>query len=162
MVASSIVSVRQTAGGEVTARRKAMKLKLAVVTLVIAAFGWAAMSAGQEVRPVPGPGTGVVTVTGSVDIGNMPSVDIRNMPAVRQDGDWRVRFASPPDVRVAGPEFLTVRGQYAVTWSAGHAEDVQVLELATSGWARVASKSGSRRWVNFAHAQAVEEIKTGR
>ena len=126
-----------------------MKLKLAVMTLIVAAFGWAAIPAGQDVRPVPGPGTGIVTVTGSVDIGNMPPV--------RQGSDWQVRFASPPDVRLMPPEFVKPRGRLELTWMGGGSETVVVLEAGAGGWARVESSSGRPRWVNLAQAQAVEE-----
>ena len=139
-----------------------MKLKLTVLTLLAAAFGWTAIPVGQEVRPVPGAGTGIVTVTGSVDIGNMPPV--------RQGSDWQVRFATPPDVRVASlpevrvasPGFLKPRGRYEIAWAAGQSEDVVVVEVAAGAWARVESKSGRRRWVNVGQAQAVEEIGAGR
>ena len=133
-----------------------MKQKLGLA-VIVAALTYAVTSAGQEVRPVPGPGTGVVNVQGIVDIVNPVTV--------RQGSDWRVSLTGVPDVRVfssAPLEFLSVRGHYQITWPGGQVENLTLLELGLRGWARVEGTKGRRRWINVAQAQAVEELNGGR
>lgn len=129
-----------------------MKQTLAAL-IVVAALSLVSTSAGQDVRPVPGPGTGIVVVKGTVDIGNTPVV------TAAQAGDWRVSLANTPDVRVAGLEFLKPGRRYQVTWSSERSEEVVVAQLGSGGWTRVESSSG-RRWINLDEAQAVEELSS--
>jgi len=141
-----------------------MRKKPALVAMVAsAALLWVAISAGQDVRPTPGPGPGFVTVKGTVDIGNTPSV----MPV--QGSQWKVVLAEAGDVRVtntptvatASPEFLKPGHRYTVTWPTGHKEAIVIAQLGSGGWTRVEFKAsdGRRRWVNLASAQAVEELE---
>ena len=129
-----------------------MKQKIGLAA-VVAALTYAVASAGQEVRPVPGPGTGIVNVRGTVDIGHAVTV--------QQGSDWRVSLNGVPDVRVVSntpPEFLSARRSYQITWVSGQSENVTALEIGLRGWVRVEAANGRRRWINIAQAQAVEEL----
>ena len=112
----------------------------------------------QEVQKVPSFGSGVVSVTGTVDIGNTPLV------LAHQAGEWKVVFAAPQDVRVVNslptsppptPSFLKAGGRYAITWSTGDRQDIRILEVASGGWVRVESAT-RERWINIASARSVE------
>jgi hypothetical protein len=104
---------------------------------------------------MPGPGTGIVTVKGTVDIGAMPDVK-----AV-QAGDWSVSLANTANVRVAATAplpFVQLGRRYRITWSAGESEDVAVRGVATGGWVNAEGPGGRRRWINLDQARAVEEL----
>lgn len=128
------------------------------VIIGVAAIGagllWAGVSARQEVRPVPGPGTGVVTVRGTVDIGNAPDV------SAAQRGDWRVAVSNVPTVRVANrtPGFVKIGGRYTVVWSGGDSEAITILDVADDGWVQVGA-AGRRRWMNLAMARVIDESR---
>ena len=63
-----------------------MRTKIATCVVIAAiALYWARSTHGQ-VQPVPGPGSGIVTVQGEVDIRRLPGLD------VGQRGDWRCRW----------------------------------------------------------------------
>lgn len=110
----------------------------------------------QEVQKVPGFGTGVVTVAGTVDIGNTPLV------LAHQAGEWKVVLAAPPDVRVVNaptvsvptPAFLRSGSRYEITWSTGDRQVVRVIEVAPGGWLKV--ESPAERWINIASARSVD------
>lgn len=113
----------------------------------------------QETQKVPGFGTGIIKVEGTVDVGNMPLV------LAHQSGEWKVTIANAPDVRVvstpdvsvAAPAFLKKDSRYEITWSTGDREPLRVVQIAPGGWVRV--DSGKReRWVNLASARSVEEV----
>jgi hypothetical protein len=130
-----------------------MRVALGAAALVstLGAFLYA-----QEVQKVPGFGTGVVTVAGTVDIGNTPLV------LAHQAGEWKVVLAAPPDVRVVNapsvsvptPAFLRSGSRYEITWSTGDRQVVRVIEVAPGGWLRV--ESPAERWINIASARSVE------
>jgi hypothetical protein len=135
-------------------------MRTKVVTGLVIAVGavyWARSTDGQ-VQSVPGPGSGIVTVQGKVDIRSLPAMD------VGQRGDWKVSLANAADVRVvntpavaAAPlPFLKVGGRYDVTWPAGEHETIAVAQLASGGWVR-AAVSGRQRWLNLSIARAIEE-----
>ena len=111
------------------------------------------LAAQQAVRPVPGPGTGIVTVTGSVDIDDLPPVE------ALQRGDWKVAVANTPTVHVAATEFPKPGAVYAITWSDGVQETLAIDQVLPGGWARTAGSQGSRRWVNVATARSVQESR---
>ena len=119
------------------------------VLLAFAALFWARSTDGQ-VQSVPGPGSGIVTVQGEVDIRRLPPID------VSQRGDWKVSLANVPDVRVVNTPlaFLKVGGLYVVTWPAGDRETVKIAEFGSGGWIRAAS---GRRWLNLTTAKTIEE-----
>ena len=126
--------------------------------IVVAALYWARSTDGQ-VQPVPGPGTGVVTVQGEVDIRWLPPIE------ASQRGDWKVSLATVADVRVVNAPtvaiaplaFLRVGGRYDVTWPAGDRETVGIAQLGSGGWVR-ATGEGRQRWLNLAAAKTIEEI----
>ena len=128
------------------------------VLIAVAALYWARSTDGQ-VQSVPGPGSGVVTVQGEVDVRRVPPID------ASQRGDWKVSLANVPDVRVVNTAtvtvaplaFLKVGGRYAVTWPAGDREMVGIAEFGNGGWLRAAGE-GRRRWLNLATAKTIEEI----
>jgi hypothetical protein len=113
---------------------------------------WGVHSSGQGVKPVPGPGTGIVTVEGTVNVANTPTVLVANTPTVNavQNGDWRVRVVN------TGPEFLQVNRSYTVTWPDRGTETIVIAEMAPNGWVRVQSQQ-RRRWVNIGSLLAIEE-----
>ncbi len=136
-----------------------MRTKVVVgVLMAVAALYWARPTDGQ-VQPMPGPGSGSVTVQGEVDIRRLPPID------VGQRGDWKVSMANVPDVRVVNTPtvavaplaFLKVGGRYNVIWPAGDSETVGIAQLGTDGWVRAAGE-GRRRWLNLAASKTIEEI----
>ena len=130
--------------------------------VMIAGMGlwWAATAAQQEQAKVPGPGTGIFKVIGTVDVGNVPTV------LATQAGQWKVDVANAPEVRVAGapplvlaaPEFLKIKSRCDITWTAGDRETVQLVQLGPGGWVRVQTDNGRQRWVNLALARSVEIV----
>ncbi|HSC25763.1 MAG TPA: hypothetical protein VLD67_00730 [Vicinamibacterales bacterium] len=126
----------------------------------IAAAGvfWAGVSAQQTQATVPGPGSGIMTVTGTINVGNAPPV------LASQAGEWKMEIANVPNVRVlstppvvlAPPDFVKVKSRYEVTWAAGEKETVQVIQLGQGGWVRVATTGGRERWINLGGARSVE------
>jgi hypothetical protein len=131
---------------------------LAVVATGAVALYWAQAMHGQG-QSVPGPGTGIVTVQGQVDIRNMPMLN------VGQRGDWRVTLASVADTRVVNmppvtlsrPAFVRAGARYMITWAGGEQETIAVGEVADGAWVRVTA-NGRDRWLNLAQARAIEEI----
>lgn len=108
------------------------------------------LAAHQDVRPVPGPGTGIVNVVGAVDVRTLPPVNAAQL------GEWKVAVGSAPDVRVAPPPFLKLRASYAVTWSDGVQEMISPEEILPGGWIRTVPVNGRPRWVNLATARSLE------
>jgi hypothetical protein len=129
-----------------------MRAKLVTGVLIgVAALGWGRSIEGQ-VQPVPGPGSGIVTVQGQVDVGRLPTVD------VRQGSDWKVTLAQVADVRVVNAlPFLRAGGRYEVTWPAGDRETFALAQLESGTWVRAASE-GRPRWLNLATARTIEEL----
>ena len=113
--------------------------------------------AAQQTQPFPGPGTGVVPVTGTVNIANTPSV------TASQAGEWKVAVSNAPDVRVvnpvvvAPPDFLKKGARYGITWPTGNSETLVVAQVGPLGWIR-AEETGRVRWVNVATARSIEEM----
>jgi len=122
---------------------------------LLAGLGWATVSARQQ--SVPGLGNGVVTVRGSVDVGN-------TVP-VTQASPWKVDVEHLPDVRVgnkvalAPPEFVGVGRQYRITWTDGTTETLTVVNTGFgAGWISV-NRGGGKSWfVNLSVARSVEPI----
>jgi hypothetical protein len=137
---------------EVAMQRSAfMTGVLITATLALMTTGWVVTSSGQAVRPVPGPGSGVVTVEGTVNVGNTPTVIVGNTPTVNatQNGNWRVTLANTT------PEFVQSKRSYSVEWPDRRVETIEVAEIGSNGWVRV--DAPRRRWVNLSQALAVEE-----
>jgi hypothetical protein len=112
-----------------------------------------AVAAQQDVRPVPGAGTGIVKVTGAVDVGMMPPVE------AMQRGDWKVAVSNTPTVQVVPMEFLKAGAVYAITWNDGTQETLAIEQVLSGGWARTAGTQKARRWVNVAAARSVQESR---
>ena len=129
-----------------------MRNQLSGAAMAVALLVAGAASVGQDVRSVPGPGTGIVTVTGKVDIGEMP--DVKSVQA----GDWRVNVANTPNVRVAGLDFLQAGRRYRITWPVGEVEEIVVREIATGAWVRVNTATGRGRWINLTVIKGIEEL----
>lgn len=135
-----------------------MRMRVALgAAALIAAFG--VFLYAQEAQKVPGFGTGIVTVSGTVDIGNTPLV------LAHQAGEWKVVLAAPADVRVTNspnvsmpsPAFLKSGGRYDITWSTGDRQTIRVVEVSPGGWLRVES-TPRERWINIASARSVEAV----
>ena len=118
-------------------------------------LGWIATLAAPQNASVPGVGTGVVQVRGTVSIGNTPAVSITNMPAVSQQGEWRVAVSNTPSVIVALPAFVRAGGVYDCLWPSGERETLRVGSVAAGGWVRVEGQAV--RWVNISLARSLEE-----
>ena len=126
-----------------------MRTRLAVGTLIaVGALLWVRSSSGQ-VQSAPGFGPGVVTVTGTVDIGNVPAVN-----AV-QRGDWKVAVSELPEVTMAPLPFLRVGRAYKITWPVGEIQTITVHATGPGGW--VATDANRRLWLNLAGARSVED-----
>jgi hypothetical protein len=135
-----------------------MRTKIATGVVIAAiALYWARSTHGQ-VQPVPGPGSGIVTVQGEVDIRRLPGLD------VGQRGDWKVSLANVADVRVVNAPtvvpalltFLKIGGRYEITWPAGERDTIAVAQLGSGAWVR-AAVGGRQRWLNLSLAKAIEE-----
>jgi hypothetical protein len=136
-----------------------MQTRIAMVILIaVAALYWAESTAGQ-VQPVPGFGTGKVTVQGEVDVRKLPPIE------VGQRGEWKVSLANVGDVRVVNtptvaialPPFLRVGGRYEVTWPAGDREALSIAQVGGGTWVRAAGEGGAR-WLNLAAARTIQEL----
>jgi hypothetical protein len=142
----------------ITIKQEVLIMKIVgVVTLATLAL-WTGMAA-RQVQPYPGPGSGVVTVAGTVNVGNSPSV------LAAQHGEWKVAVTNTPEVRlsdtsvlrIASPSFLTVNRPYVITWAEGDRESVTVEEVGNDGWVRVRVRDAKLpRWVNTSRARSVE------
>ena len=123
-----------------------MRVKVILGVLAVAVLLWS--RASGQVQPSPGPGTGIVTVRGSVAIDNVPAVE-----AV-QRGPWTVSVNSVPPVPPL--PFLKLNVRYQVEWGQSEREVIRVLELGPRGWVRVEDRTRPR-WVNLDAAQSVYE-----
>jgi hypothetical protein len=128
---------------------------MARIVSVIVVISLVTIGLFAQVQPVPGFGTGVVTVVGAVNVANTPSVN-----AV-QSGEWKVSLANPATVVLAAPEFLRLRGRYDIVWSSGQKDTVTVLQIGSGGsgaWIKAQTSDGRVRWINVAAAASVEEL----
>ena len=128
-------------------------MRTRIVAGVVFAVLCVAVAAQQDVRPVPGPGTGIVKVTGAVDVGTMPPVE-----AV-QRGDWKLAVSNTPTVQVVPADFLKTGVVYGITWSDGAQETLSIEQVLPGNWVRTVSKNGRRRWANLALARDVQEAR---
>jgi hypothetical protein len=134
-----------------------MRRRLAGVAVAVGiAISVGALALAQQGQRVPGPGSGVVTVKGAVDVGNSPSV--------RQEGDWKtaitntpsVNVTNTPAVNVAPPAFVKVGLRYQIVWSAGETEQVTAAVVGPGGWVRV---TGPERGINLDQARSVTTLQ---
>jgi hypothetical protein len=127
--------------------RRGLAGMVAVLLAGVAVAAWA-----QQGQPRPGPGTGVVTVDGIVNLGNAP--------AMTKEGDWRVAVANTPsvnvanmpDVNIAPPAFVTPGKRYQIVWPTGETEQITAAATSAGAWVKVA---GPERWVNLAQARSI-------
>ena len=130
-----------------------MKLRMTVaIPLAAAALLWTAAEAQQEVRPTPGPGSGMTRVTGTVDVGNVPEV------LAAQRGDWKMAINNTPTVTVGSMPplpFIGVGARYLVTWPDGASQRLTVTASGPAGWVK-ASSDTAELWVNLSAARSIE------
>lgn len=130
---------------------------MAAVVVGVAATAWFLAGADAQVQPVPGPGSGIVTVQGEVRVSNP-------IQAVQQ-GEWKVAIANQPEVRisgmpvvrVAGPAFLA-QARYAITWNDGSTQTVTVVDAGGGNWVKV-DESGGDLWINLALARSIRRVR---
>lgn len=118
---------------------------LAIPVLLIA-------SLAAQVQPMPGPGTGVVTVTGKVDLGQVPPL------RTAQEGEWRVTVTSAPPEVQAPLGIARPRGRYLVTWTTSESEVIAVEEIGPGAWVR-GYVGDQAVWMNLAAARSVREAR---
>jgi hypothetical protein len=128
--------------------------------LLVLLTGAAVAAWAQQGQPRPGPGSGVVTVDGTVTLANAPGTT--------KEGDWRVAVANTasvnvantpsvtvantPSVSIAPPAFLTPGKRYQIIWPNGETEQITAAASGAGAWVRVA---GPERWLNLAQARSV-------
>jgi hypothetical protein len=108
------------------------KALVAGTLLAIAAAAWVSAQ-GQQ---FPGPGSGIMNVAGTVNIGNRPGV------TATQEGVWKVAIANAPEVRVSNTPtvalaplpFLKTGARYEVIWQTADREVIDVAVLGPGGW----------------------------
>ena len=146
-----------------------MRIRVALGAAALTTVLGVLVFAQQETQKVPGFGSGIVKIEGTVDIANTPIV------LAHQSGDWKVIVANAPDVRVAAmpdvrvasmpsvsvaaPEFVTKGSRYSITWSTGERQVIRVAHVGSGGWIRVDSAGERERWVNLASARSVDEVE---
>ena len=131
-----------------------MRTIIAIVAGGLAGVVWNGVRGDQVTQPSPG--SGIVTIAGTVHVANTPSVKSEQL------GEWKVAVANAPEVHVANtpavslvpPDFLRVRGIYDVIWSDGSREVLIVEEVRRGGWVRVTADR--ERWVNVTAARSVQ------
>lgn len=136
-----------------------MRMQVAFGAVVIAA-GLGGFLYAQETQKVPGFGTGIVKIEGTVDIGNAPVV------LAHQSGEWKMALVSPADVRIVNaptvtvpsPSFLEKDARYDIVWATGERQTIRVVEVGPGGWIRIES-TGGEQWVNLASARSVGAAK---
>jgi hypothetical protein len=126
-----------------------MRNVLVFGSLALVAVVWTGAAAQQEMRPRPGPGSGVTPISGSVGVTSLPPVD------AKQSGEWRVEITDLPEVRVAGPSFLGKGRRYRITWTNGDEETVTVTSQGSDGWIQV---EAGARWLNLRNARVVDPL----
>ena len=126
-----------------------MRNVLVFGSLALVAMVWTGAAAQQEMRPRPGPGSGVTPISGSVGVTSLPPVD------AKQSGEWRVEITDLPEVRVAGPSFVGKGRRYKITWTNGDEETVTVASQGSDGWIQV---EAGARWLNLRNARVVDPL----
>ena len=123
----------------------------AVVAIPMLVMARPATPAGQ-VQPRPGAGTGVVTVTGTVDLGEVPPL------LTMQSGDWKVAVTNAPAGRPRAARNRSRGGPYEVSWTTSERDLIRIEEIGPGGWVRgtVAQRSV---WLNLDAARSVTEAR---
>ena len=113
-----------------------------------------------QVQARPGAGTGVVTVTGTVDLGNAPP--LRTLQSgdwrVAQQGDWKVAVTTAPPAVRAPLGFVRPGSRYEVWWTSSERDVIRVEEVGPGGWVR--GTVGERNvWLNLDGARSLSEVR---
>ena len=108
--------------------------------------------AAQQTQPRPGPGSGVVTVEGTVDIRRMPAVAV----TAAQQGEWRMAVSNTPTFVVSPVPFVRAGGRYQIIWSTGEREIVRVAQPEPGGWVKIVDSPD--RWINLTTARSVAAV----
>ena len=133
------------------------KAFVTAVGIAVVGLAWGLPARGQ-VQPVPGPGSGVVTVVGRVEV-------VDGVIEARQSGDWKVAVANAPDVRVVNTPtvapaplpFLKVGARLEVVWPDNTTATIRVVQLGGGGWCLT---EGQRpQWINLSLARSVSEVR---
>jgi hypothetical protein len=118
---------------------------------------------GRQVQRVPGPGSGIVTVSlvNDARVNAVQSSDWRVMQQgdwrVAQQGEWRVGVQGTVTTASGMPSFIGVGQTYDVRWAESEAfQRITIRSLVPGGWAEVAGAAGRVRWVNLARASSIE------
>lgn len=125
--------------------------------IAIVGLAWGLQARGQ-VQQVPGPGSGVVSVVGRVEVAD-------GLIQARQSGDWKVLVANTPDVRVVNTPtvvpaplpFLKAGVRLQVTWADGSTATIRVVQPGGGGWCLTEGQRPA--WVNLNLARSVEEVR---
>ena len=128
------------------------------IVIVGLAWGLQARGASSQVQQVPGPGSGVVSVVGRVEVAD-------GLIQARQSGDWKVLVANTPDVRVVNTPtvvpaplpFLKAGVRLQVTWADGSTATIRVVQPGGGGWCLTEGQRPA--WVNLNLARSVEEVR---
>ncbi len=140
-----------------------MRTGISVIAgLIIGAAAWGA--AAQQPQPsIPGPGTGIVTVSGDVRLANGTVV------GAAQQGEWKVAIANTapvsvtntPTVALAMPFSVRKGARYEIVWSAGERETVTISDAGASSWVlvEVSGQPTGRRWINLAQVRSISEAR---
>lgn len=125
--------------------------------IAIVGLAWGLQARGQ-VQQVPGPGSGVVSVVGRVEVAD-------GLIQARQSGDWKVAIANAPDVRVVNTPtvvpaplpFLKVGARLEATWPDNTTLTFRVAQLGGGGWCLTEGQRPA--WVNLNLARSVGEVR---
>jgi len=123
----------------------------AVVAIPMLVMARPATPAGQ-VQPRPGAGTGVVTVTGTVDLGEVPPL------LTMQSGDWKVAVTNVPPAVRAPLGIVRVGGSYEVSWTTSERDVIRIEEIGPGGWVR-GTVADRNAWLNLDAARSVREAR---
>lgn len=122
-----------------------------------AAAAWFLTGARAQVQPVPGPGSGIVTVQGAVSVNGPVEVSQRGKWDVAISNQPEVRINGMPIVRVAGPTFLAP-ARYVIVWNDGSTETVTVVDAGGGNWVKVGDPAGDQ-WINLALARSIRRVR---
>jgi hypothetical protein len=127
-----------------------MSMALAVGAAVAVVFG---VASAEQTSPVPGPGTGEVTVKGDVSVKG--DVRVVNEVNARQSGPWTVGVSGIVNTSPPVLPFVRVGKSYVIQWPDGSVQTSTPRESHGS-WARIDS-DGQALWINLAMARSIQE-----
>jgi hypothetical protein len=127
----------------------------AAAIVAVAGTTWFLSAARAQVQPVPGPGSGIVTVRGTVDVN------------AAQSGEWKVAIANQPEVRIntvvpvrlITPSSVTQGSRLEIIWANDQSEVLTVIDASFGGAFVKVEDSGRDRWVNLALARSIRRMR---